>query len=62
MECNQTENKLSCPCPSDCKRGGLCCRCVRHHRAKGQFPACFFSEQALKKGGRSYELLQEDRG
>ena len=61
MECNQGENKLSCPCPSDCERSGKCCQCVRHHRVKGQFPACFFSKEALKKGNRSYELLVEDR-
>ena len=61
MECIQAENKQSCPCPAGCDRSGQCCLCVRHHRAKGQFPACFFSEEALKRGGRSYELLMEDR-
>jgi hypothetical protein len=41
MECKQKENEKHCSCPSkDCKRHGLCCECVKHHKEKGQLPFC----------------------
>ncbi|MGI6152928.1 MAG: hypothetical protein ACOYJB_03715 [Christensenellaceae bacterium] len=61
MECKKEQNKLSCACTSGCEKSGTCCECVRNHRSKGQFPACFFSKEAEAKYDRSFEALVADR-
>ncbi len=57
MECEkQKENLIDCPCTyPDCPRRGLCCECIRHHRQKGELPACYFSAEAEKSYDRSIE-------
>lgn len=56
MECKQEENKLECSCTSLlCKRRGMCCECVRHHRDRGEIPACFFPKGAEVSHNRSIE-------
>ena len=52
---------IECNCTFSCGRHGKCCECVAHHRGGGGFPACFFSEDAEKKGDRSFEALVSDR-
>ena len=62
MECMKDKNSVNCPCTFSCGNHGICCECVRHHNAKGQFPGCFFSKEAEKTGDRSFEMLMKDRG
>ena len=40
MECKKAQNMEQCPCTWPCKRKGLCCECVAHHRSHGDLPAC----------------------
>lgn len=44
-ECpNKAENERDCPCTvTDCPRHGICCLCIRYHKASKQWPlpACF---------------------
>lgn len=60
MECRKGKNELDCNCTFSCTRKGLCCECVKHHREKGQLPACYFSSKAEKTGNRSIEAFIED--
>ncbi len=53
MECLIERNKKDCGCTYDCSRKGLCCECVRYHRAKGAIPGCFFPREAEKTYDRS---------
>ena len=49
MECKKEENLKDCPCTyPGCPRKGLCCQCIRHHREKGELPACYFSAEVEK--------------
>jgi len=52
---NRAENLKSCACTYVCERKGMCCQCIRHHRVKNQFPACFFPKDAEKTYDRSME-------
>ncbi len=61
MECKQEENKKDCKCTYGCSKSGKCCDCVRSHRDRGEFPACFFSKEAESTYDRSFEKLVEDR-
>lgn len=51
MECMIEKNLKGCTCTYDCSKKGLCCECVRYHRAKGAIPGCFFP----KDGERTYD-------
>jgi hypothetical protein len=54
--CKKEENLKDCPSTyPDCPRKGMCCECVKHHREKGELPACYFSEKAEKTFDRSIE-------
>jgi len=54
MECKKVENLKNCPCTySGCPRKGICCECIKHHRVKGELPACYFSKEAEKTYDRS---------
>ncbi|MEI8011677.1 MAG: DUF6485 family protein [Candidatus Omnitrophota bacterium] len=54
MECVKERNKEGCSCTyAGCSRRGVCCECVRYHRAKGAIPGCFFPEAAEKTYDRS---------
>lgn len=58
MECRQKENLKSCPCTyPGCPRKGICCECIRHHREKGELPACYFSKKVEKIYNRSIEMF-----
>lgn len=61
MECRKNENVKSCACTYGCHNSGNCCACVRFHRGRGEFPACFFSKEAEKKYDRSFAALVADR-
>jgi len=44
MECKEKRNIENCPCAyPGCPRKGTCCDCIKHHREKGELPACYFS-------------------
>ena len=62
-ECHQDQNLKDCPCtyPS-CVRKGICCDCIKHHREKGELPACYFSKEAEKTYDRSIEKFLKDKG
>jgi hypothetical protein len=51
MECKIEQNLKECTCTYDCEKRGLCCECVRYHRAQGAIPGCFFP----KDGERTYD-------
>jgi len=53
MECLKEKNKESCGCTYGCPTSGMCCQCVRHHRANGEIPGCFFPRNAEKTYDRS---------
>lgn len=61
MVCENNQS-IKCNCTYDCPRNGKCCECVAHHREAGQFPACFFSEEAERKYDRSFAALRKERG
>ncbi len=61
MDCKQMDNRSSCACTYGCERSGKCCACVRYHRGRGEFPACFFSPQTEKTYDRSFSALAADR-
>lgn len=63
MECKKENNLKDCPCTyPGCSRKGLCCECLRHHRERGELPACYFSAEAEKTYDRSIEKFIQDRG
>jgi len=43
--CNKEINLKDCNCSYPCERKGMCCECIKHHREKGQLPACYFSDE-----------------
>ena len=64
MECpNREKNLDECGCTyTSCENRGVCCECVRQHRAQGQLPGCFFSPEAEKTYDRSFGKFCEDAG
>ncbi|MGE5707991.1 MAG: DUF6485 family protein [Bacteroidota bacterium] len=55
MECDREAK--DCRCTYPCPRRGHCCACVRHHRDRGEVPACFFTPEAEQSYDRSVENL-----
>lgn len=56
MECRQKENLKYCSCTyPGCPRKGICCECIKHHREKGELPACYFSKEAELSYDRTIE-------
>ena len=55
MQCPNIEKNLQdCGCTyTSCKRRGNCCQCVRHHRAQGEIPGCFFTPEVERTYDRS---------
>lgn len=61
MECKKDDNLKFCPCTyPGCSRKGICCECIKHHREKGELPACYFSLEAEKTYDRSIKKFIED--
>jgi hypothetical protein len=57
---NRAENLKSCGCTySSCSRRGMCCECIRHHKAKGELPGCLFPREAEKTYDRSVKRFLE---
>lgn len=61
MDCKKEINMKECNCTYPCKRKGMCCECVKYHRDRNQFPACFFSNKTEALYDRSFEALIRDR-
>ncbi|MBF0331115.1 MAG: hypothetical protein HQL17_04200 [Candidatus Omnitrophica bacterium] len=60
MECLKEQNLKDCGCTyPGCSRKGMCCQCVRYHRAKGAIPGCFFPRDTEKTYDRSLTNLLE---
>ncbi|AKJ65124.1 DUF6485 family protein [Kiritimatiella glycovorans] len=59
---NIERNKAECTCTYPCGKKGLCCECVRMHRAAGEIPGCFFSAEGEATYNRSVRALCRDRG
>ena len=57
----EQKSVIDCPCLKDCPRHALCDECVTNHVTRNNFPACFFSPEAIKAGDRSFEALVKDR-
>jgi len=54
MECRKAKNLLDCNCSyPGCPRKGICCLCIRYHKARGELPACYFPADAEKTYDRS---------
>ena len=63
MECKKESNLKNCNCTYEpCTRKGMCCECVRYHRANGELPACFFSDETEKTFDRSVKHFVEESG
>lgn len=60
-ECiNVSENKVQCPCTYEpCSRKGIYCECIKHHREKGELPACFFPKDVERTYDRSVQKFLE---
>jgi hypothetical protein len=59
-ECSAEQNKDRCNCTYEpCSRKGICCECVRYHRALGELPACFFPADVERTYDRSVERFIE---
>jgi hypothetical protein len=54
-ECpNQSANLAQCNCTYEpCERKGICCECLRYHRASGELPACYFTAEVERTYDRS---------
>ncbi len=54
MECMKEKNIDQCNCSyGGCPRHGICCECLRYHRAKGALPACYFPDDIERGYDRS---------
>ncbi|NIO21863.1 MAG: hypothetical protein GTN76_14315 [Candidatus Aenigmarchaeota archaeon] len=64
MECpNRDKNLEECTCSyPGCKRKGMCCECIRHHREAGEMPGCLFPPEAEKTFDRSVRKFVEVMG
>jgi len=64
MECaNREENLKGCVCSyPGCRRKGMCCLCIRHHREAGEIPGCLFPPEAEKTFDRSVRKFLETVG
>ena len=61
MSC-QNNPAIKCPCTYySCSHHGKCCECVVFHKVSGEFPACFFTQEAEKTYDRSFRALVKDR-
>ena len=60
MACENNE-AMACPCTYSCGNRGKCCVCISYHTKSGEFPACFFSNEAEKNYDRSFTALMSDR-
>jgi hypothetical protein len=63
-EClRQQVNLEKCTCTYEpCERKGICCECVRHHRDRGELPACYFTPEVERAYDRSIaRFLKESR-
>ena len=59
-QCNQEENKASCPCTYEpCSRKGICCECIRYHLKSNELPACCFPPEVEKTFDRSFQKFIE---
>jgi len=58
---NLEKNKTECTCTYSCGKRGLCCECVRYHRAAGQIPGCFFTAAGEATYDRSVRNFCRDR-
>jgi len=62
MQCVSTQSSDHCTCTySGCDKRGNCCKCVLHHRQRGEIPGCFFSPQGERRYDRSLVHFLEDR-
>lgn len=54
-ECPRHQDNLAkCNCTYEpCERKGLCCECLRYHRASGELPACYFTPEVERTYDRS---------
>ncbi len=62
MKCKKQENLKNCSCSyPGCPRKGICCECIKHHRQKGELPACYFSEETEATYDRSIRGFIEEQ-
>ncbi|MCX5789908.1 MAG: DUF6485 family protein [Elusimicrobia bacterium] len=55
-ECGVQKNRAVCTCTYEpCGRKGICCECIRYHKANGELPGCLFTSAAEKTYDRSVE-------
>ncbi|ABR30155.1 hypothetical protein SU69_01490 [Thermosipho melanesiensis] len=63
MHCENFEKNLNnCNCSyPGCPRKGKCCECLAYHRAHGELPACYFTDEEEKTWNRSIEYFVSRR-
>ncbi len=62
MECQKDKNLEECICTyPGCPQKGMCCSCTRHHRDKGELPACYFTSETEKTYDRSVKKFVEEQ-
>jgi len=63
MDCpNKEKNLADCNCTYPCEKKGMCCECIRYHRAMNELPACYFSNKAERTYDRTFRKFAEDKG
>ncbi len=63
MDCKKDTNISDCNCSfPGCERHGICCDCVRYHRDRGEFPACFFTDAVEREYDRSIARFIKENG
>lgn len=59
MECKKQENQKDCNCTYSCSKKGICCECIRYHKARNELPACFFPNDVEATYDRSIKKFIE---
>ncbi len=55
---NYEKNLKVCNCSYEpCAKKGYCCECIAYHRARGELPACYFTDEAERTYNRSIRFF-----
>jgi len=58
MECRKETNLEDCTCTyPGCPNKGMCCKCIREHRERGELPGCLFPSEIERTFDRSIKAF-----